>query len=219
MMFRAILEVQWKWARLVVVAGAIFGFAIPLLAVQGATDASGDPVTVSQLLATIHGVGVFFPVLAAAAGLLLAVSAWSGDHAGRHVYALSLPLPRWQFVLYRYGAGLVLLLAPVAGVWLGSLVAVAGAQIPPGLHAYPHMVTLRFMLCTLVAFSVFFAISAGTQRTAGLILSAMLAVVVLQLVFSAIKVDINILGWIVDRLFVWPGPLEIYTGQWSLIDV
>lgn len=218
-MFRAMLGLQWKWARIVVIAAAVFGFAIPLLAVQGATDSSGDPRTVSQLLVTIQSVGVFFPLLAAASGLLLAISAWAADHAGRHVYALSLPVPRWRLVLLRYGAGLLLLLAPVAGVWVGSLVAVAGAEIPQGLHVYPHLITLRFILCALVAFSVFFAISAGTSRTAGVILICLLSVVILQLVFSALNVEFNLLAWIINRLFIWPGPLEIYTGRWSLIDV
>jgi len=219
MMFRAILALQWKWARLVVVTAAVLGFAIPLLAVQGATDASGDPQTVSQLLAAAQDVGVFFPLLAAAAGLALAVSAWRADHAGRHVYAVSLPVPRWQFVLYRYGAGVLLLLAPVVGVWIGSLVATAGAQLPLGLHAYPHLITLRFLLCGLVAFSLFFAISAGTSRTAGIVLGVLVALVVLQVLFAAFKLDVNLLGWVADRLFLWPGPLEIYTGRWSLIDV
>ena len=218
-MFRAILALQWKWARLVVVAATLFGFAIPLLAVQGATDASGDPRTVNQLLDYVQSMGVFFPLLAAAAGLLIAVSAWAADHAGRHVYALSLPLPRWQFVLYRYGAGTLLLLGPVLGVWIGSLVAVAGAAIPAGLHPYPHLVTLRFVLCVLVAYSCFFAISAGTSRTAGYVLVGLLSLVIVQLIFGAMNVDLNLLGWFTDSLFIWPGPLEIYTGRWSLIDV
>jgi len=40
-MFRVILFSQWKWSRLIVVAGSIAGFALPIISMQGATADRG----------------------------------------------------------------------------------------------------------------------------------------------------------------------------------
>lgn len=218
-MFRAILFTQWKWSRLPVALLTAAAFLVPLLAVQGARLPTGEPTQPGELLEYVRAVGVFFPILAGLSGLLVGVSAWAADHRERHVYALSLPLARWHFALLRLGAGLVLLLGPVLAVWIGSQIAATVTLIPQGLASYPYLITLRFILCSLVAYSCFFAISAGTSRTAAIILGSLLAVVAIQMMLEAVGVDLNILGWLVDRLFVWPGPLDIFTGRWMLIDV
>jgi len=218
-MFRAILYTQWKWSRLPVALLTVAAFLVPLLTVQGARLSTGEATSPGELLDYVRAAGVFFPILAGLSGLLVGVSAWAADHRERHVYALSLPLARWHFTLLRLGAGLVLLLGPVLAVWLGSQVAVTVTRIPQGLGGYPHLITLRFILCTLVAFTCFFAISAGTSRTAAIILGSLLALAAIQMMLEAVGIDLNILGWIIDRLFVWPGPLDIFTGRWMLIDV
>jgi len=195
--FRQILSVQWKWSRLAVALLALAGFAVPMFLVRGLGDPAADRW---QILA-------------------VPLTAWGPDHAGRHVYALTLPLPRWHFALLRYGAGAVLLLAIVAGVLVGSLIAVASATLPPGLRAYPLAVTLRFALAAFVAYSLFFAVSAGTSRTAAYILGALAGILVAQALVSAVGADIDLAGAILWRLFVWPGPLEVFTGRWMLVDV
>src|SRR5205823_857995 len=108
-----------------------------------------------------------YPVLAAALGLLVAIATWAPDHRGRHVHALSLPLPRWRYVLLRFGAGATLLAAPIVAVSAGALLATWSATIPAGLQGYPGALAIRFALAVLVAYAVFFAVSAGTARTAG----------------------------------------------------
>ncbi len=218
-MFRAILYTQWKWSRLPVALLSVAAFMVPLLAVQGARMPAGEPTHPGELLGYVRAVGVFFPILAGLSGLLVGVSAWAADHRERHVYALSLPLPRWHFALLRLGAGLVLLLGPILAVWIGSQVAATVIELPQGLRSYPHLVTLRFSLCALVAFTCFFAISAGTSRTAAIILGSLLAIVAIQMMLEAVGVHLDILGWLGNRLFVWPGPLDIFTGRWMLIDV
>lgn len=218
-MFRAILYTQWKWSRLPVAALTVAAFLVPLLAVQGVQLPGGEARSPGEVLDYVRAVGPFFPILAGLSGLLMGVSAWAVDHRERHVYALSLPLPRWHFALLRLGAGLVLLLGPVLAVWVGSQVAATATDLPAGLAAYPYLITLRFILCTLVAFTCFFAISAGTPRTAAIILGALLALVAIQMMLEAVGVDLDILGWLIDRLFIWPGPLDIFTGRWMLIDV
>ena len=218
-MFRQMLYTQWKWSRLLVVAGALTGFSIPLLSVRPLGDPTVAGSAIALVLATVGTYGMLYPLLAGGAGLMLALTTWGPDHAGRHVYALTLPLPRWHYALLRFGAGAVLLGGVVAGVLLGSLVAVASVELPAGLRAYPFALTLRFALAAFVAYGAFFAVTAGTNRTAGFILAVIGGLVLAQIMVTAGGSDVNFLVHMVERLFLWPGPLEIFTGRWMLIDV
>src|SRR4029077_1637204 len=139
---------------------------------------------------------------------------WTPDHRGRHVYSLALPIPRWKLVTYRYLAGLSLLAVPVLGLTLGAVVASATASLPTGLHSYPLALALRFALAALVAFTLFFAVSSGTARTAGVILGAIAALVVVQVLLSAAGTEVDILAPIVNILLISPGPFAIFTGRW-----
>lgn len=218
-MFRQLLYTQWKWSRLLVVAGALAGFAIPLLSVRPLGDPALAAAVKPMVLEVVGGYGLLYPLLAAAAGLLIALTSWSADHAGRHVYALTLPIPRWHYALLRFGAGAVLLGGISAGVLIGCLVALASVDLPAGLRGYPFALTLRFALAAFVAYGVFFAITAGTNRTAGYILAALGGLVLAQIGVTLAGSEVNFLGHMVERLFLWPGPLEVFTGRWMLIDV
>jgi hypothetical protein len=218
-MFRVILLTQWKWARLPLAIGAVATFALPVLSVGQFGRAQASRWEVQAMLGSIQAWGVLYPVLAAVLALLIAGITWSPDHRGRHVYALSLPLPRWHYVLLRFGAGALLLIAPVIALWAGALVATTAAVIPPGLHAYPGVLALRFALAVLVAFAVLFAVSSATARTAGYVLAGFAALILLEVLASVAELNVHILGPMLLRFFVWPGPLEIFTGRWMLIDV
>lgn len=218
-MFRTILYTQWKWSRLVVVLGAVAAFGLPVLSIGQFGRDQASRWEVSEMLASIQAWGVLYPVLAAFLALLIAALAWAPDHRGRHVYALSLPVPRWHYVLLRFGAGAVLLVVPVLALWAGTLVAAGAATIPAGLHAYPTTLALRFALAVLLAYAVLFAVSSGTARTAGYILAALAALVVVEMLASVAEVNVHVLGPALLRIFVWPGPLEVFTGRWMLIDV
>jgi hypothetical protein len=218
-MFRAVLYSQWKWSRLIVVLGTIAGFAIPVLSVQGAARADRGALQAQELLRAVQSWGTLYPLLAAALGLLVAMAAWAADHRGRHVHALTLPLPRWEYVLLRFGAGFVLLAGPIVAVLIGASLASLTATLPPGLQAYPIALAIRFALAVFVAYAVFFAISAGTARTAGIILGAIAAVVVVQLVANMASLDLNLFGMAQDVLLLGPGPLAVFSGRWMLVDV
>jgi hypothetical protein len=218
-MFRVILYAQWKWSRLVITLGTIAAFILPVLSVQGASPHSTSPMRGGELLGMVQAWGVLYPVLAAALGLLVAIATWAPDHRGRHVHALSLPLPRWRYVLLRFGAGLVLLAAPALAVLFGAVLATRLAAIPPGLEGYPVALAIRFAVAVLVAYAVFFAVSAGTTRTAGLILAAIGGLIVVQLLASLANIDVDVLTPLQSALLLWPGPLAIFTGRWMLIDV
>ena len=218
-MFRVVLYGQWKWSRIVVVLGTIAGFALPILSVQGATSDPTSALKPGELLTIVQAWGVLYPILAATIGLLVAIATWAPDHRGRHVLALSLPLPRWRYVLLRFTAGLVLLVPTMLGVCAGALLASATAILPPGLEAYPVALAIRFAFATAVAYAVFFAVSAGTTRTAGVILGIIGAVIVVQILASAAGIQIDLTSPLQAFVLNWPGPLAIFTGRWMLIDV
>jgi len=70
-----------------------------------------------------------------------------------------------------------------------------------------------------VAYAVFFAVSAGTARTAGIILGVIGAVIVVQIVASVANVELDLLGKLQVVILNWPGPLAVFTGRWMLVDV
>jgi hypothetical protein len=217
--FRQILLTQWKWSGIGIVVASVAAFALPILTVQQAGVADPTWLDALALLGVIEGWSRAYPLLALAVGLLLGTTAWSRDHRNQHVYALTLPLPRWHYVLLRYGAGLVLLAAPVIVLWLGAMLAAGMASVPPGLQTYPHALALRFALAALVGYSLLFAISAGTARTAGYALSIVGVVLVGQLLFSLAGGETNLIEPVFDRMITWPGPFDIFVGRWMLIDV
>jgi len=214
-MFKVILMAQWKWTRLLLLPAVIAAFALPILSVQNA-DSSRPSWEVIQSSA---GWSVWFGAFAGAVGLFVGTSAWISDHRGGHVYALSLPVERWRYVLLRYGSGALLLAVPIVFLWIGALLATSSVDLQVGLNAYPHALALRFALAVLVSYSIFFAISCGTSRTAGYILTVIGGVVVAELLLSAAGVNAQLIDPFVSGVLDWPGPLEVFTGRWLLIDV
>ena len=217
-MFRAILFQQWKWTRWIVAMSTVAAFAIPLFSLRG-SSVGLEHREAARFLGDVQSWGVLYPTLAGALGVLLAITLWAPDHRGRHVYSLALHIPRWRLVTLRYLAGLTLLAAPVIGLTLGTLVASAAASLPTGLHAYPLGLSIRFSLAALVAFTLFFSVSSGTARTAGIILGSVAALVVVQVLLSATGSQADILMPIVNAILTAPGPFAIFTGRWMLIDV
>lgn len=218
-MFRVMLYTQWKWSRLIVVAGAIAGFALPILSLQGAARADRSPLEAQDLLRAVQSWGTLYPVLAAALGLLVAMAAWAPDHRGRHVHALTLPLPRWRYVLLRCASGAVLLAIPAAAVFIGAGLATATATLPPGLQAYPFALGAHFAIAVVVAYTVFFAVSAGTARTAGIMLGIFGALVVVQVVAGVANLSLNLIDPLWMVVLGATGPFAIFTGRWMLVDV
>jgi len=218
-MFRMILFTQWKWSRLILLPALLGAFALPLLSVQAAGTPNQVGWDARRLLASVESWGIGYPLLATAIALAIAMTAWGSDHRGRHVYALSLPIPRWNYALQRFGAGIVLLGAPALALWLGALLAAGTAAVPAGLHAYPVALAMRFTLALVVAYSVFFAITAGTTRTAGYVLGTIGGIVAVQVLTASIGLEIKLIPFLGDHLVLWPGPLEIFSGRWMLIDV
>jgi len=213
--FGQLLFTQWKWARMFLLLLTVTAFAVPALSVQSIGGAYSN----YEIVRMLQAFGIAYPIIAAAIGVLLSLTAWSSDHRGRHVYALSLPIDRWRYVWFRYVAGLLLIIPPVVALWMGGLLATALGSIPVGLTSYAGSLALRFALAAVLSYTALFAISAGTPRTAGIVLGVGAAIVTIHVLLGAAGLDIDILGPITNGLFVWPGPFEIFTGRWMLIDV
>jgi hypothetical protein len=218
-MFRVILYSQWKWSRLIVVLGTVAGFILPILSVQGVTNDPDAARRTGEVLQSIASWGVLYPVLAATLAVLVAIMTWAPDHRGRHVHALSLPLPRWRYALLRFSAGLVLLAPPMLAVLAGGLLATGMAHMPPGLQGYPIALAVRFALAVGVGYAVFFSISAGTSRTAAIILLSLGGLIVIQVLAGVANVNLDLLVPMQHAFLSWPGPLAIFSGRWMLIDV
>lgn len=218
-MFRTMLFTQWTWARNPLLVGTLAAFAIPVISVHTGDLASVDGFTVLTYLETLQTVGIAYPILAGVLGLVLALTAWGPDHRGRHVYALTLPLPRWQYALLRYTAGLTLLALPVIALWVAALVASATVRLPVGLSTYPTALATRFALAAVVAYSAFSAISAGTSRTAAYVLGALMVLLVFQLTLTLADTGVDVVSPTFEAIFIWPGPLAVFSGRWMLVDV
>jgi ABC-type transport system involved in multi-copper enzyme maturation permease subunit len=231
-MFQQILFTQWKSVRSGLIPIAIASFGLPLLAVQDLTlprDLSaGDPMRALQAELIFETWQIwlpFFPILAAIIGVVFAINAWSGDHTAGHIYSLALPLPRWKYVLWKMGAGALLLLIPVTFLSAGSFVAVGSFHMAEGLHGYPLLFTQRFLMASLLAFGALFALASGTTRTAVLVMTVGLSVIfggqLLTYYLSEMlpSFDWQLVDWLGRVMVEWPGPFEVYFGNWNLIDV
>jgi hypothetical protein len=228
-MAQSMLFLHWKQVRMPLVPFVIAAFGLPLMTVQGLGTPPGMAATSLEAYRFVDSVGAwlpFFPLLAAAVGITLALSAWNWDHQLNHVYALSLPLTRTEYALHKMAAGAVLALVPAAGMWLGAHVAAASIVLPSGLHAYPNALAIRFLMATLLTYAVFFALASGTIKTTLWVVTAIVSFFVVgtlgsELLAPYVRVfaSTNIVQEVVTWVTHAPGPFEVFTGSWSLIDV
>lgn len=224
-MFRQMLFVHWKAARFLLLPLVVLAFGLPLLSVQGLVQA--DSVEAMRYFLDWPEIWAgFFPLLATVGGAMIALTAWTWDHQQDHVYALSLPLARWEYALLKMGAGMVLLVPFAAALWVGSLAASASVELPEGVRAYPHLLAGRFLMASVLVYGILFAMGGATIRTVMIVLSALAAFMVLgdigaDHLAGAFPVldDFDPMAWWVERMVTWPGPFEVFTGNWILIDV
>ncbi len=227
-MTRQILWLHWKAGRLALLPFVLAAFGLPLLVVQGWGPASNgaEAMRATGVVAAMGFWEPLFPALAALVGSVVALTAWSWDQQAGHVYALTLPLARWRYVLLKMGGGAALLLLPAAALLLGSLVATAAVDLPLGLRAYPLAVTFRFLAASTVAYALLFSMAAGSIRTT---LWVITGAIVFLVVGSAAADALTSMGVLpgdfslpetVGRMLSAPaGPLHVFAGHWRLFDV
>jgi hypothetical protein len=217
-MFAAILRTQWKWTRGAMLVCFVLGFAIPLLSLL-VLETGRIEFSPTLVVRGMQQFGLFYALLAGAAGLACAMLAWGHDHRGRHVYALSLPIPRSTYTAMRFAAGSSFLLIPVAGVLIGCLVGIAAVRIPTGLHTYPIALTVRFLVASFVAYALFFAVLASSTKAAAYVLGALAAIAVMLFLMSSYNFGLEVMSGVAQVLFGDRGLLSVFTGHWMLIDV
>lgn len=133
--------------------------------------------------------------------------------------------PARKYVLWKMGAGTLLLLVPVTFLGVGTLVAVGSFDLAEGLHAYPLLFTQRFLMASLLVYGLLFAMASGTVRTTVIVMSVCLSTVLggqlLTFYLSELipAFDWQLADWLGRVLVEWPGPFEVFFGNWNLIDV
>lgn len=219
-MFSQVLRTQWLASRQVVLVFVVLAFAAPLATVYyGGSLTTAGASRISGWLVGAEAIGSAIPIIAMFLGVALGIATWAPDHLGKHVYALALPLPRSLFVLLRFGAGVTLMLVPVAALGLGAIIATLAVDLPTGVHAYPMQLTLRFAFASLACFAIFFAMSIGTKRVLLALLGMIGGVLLADLLVQTFGGETHVSETVLYLLTNWPGPLSILLGRWALFDV
>jgi hypothetical protein len=228
-MYRSMLFLHWKQIRHALVLMIMASFGLPLLAVGGLGTPPGlDSASLEayRFVAEFQTWLAAFPALAGLTGMALALSAWNWDHQVNHVYALSLPMTRWEYTLQKMLAGMTLALLPAAAMWLGAHLAIASISLPVGLQAYPNELAIRFLAAILVCYAALFAMAAGTVKTTLAVAGVFFGFVF----FGAVANDVlagyyayfqrvHVVGAFIEWIFEGPGPFGVFAGSWTLIDV
>lgn len=225
-MFKQILHVQWRASAPVVALLSLACFAVPLLSIQGSGGITDPGLRVGRLLELTQAWIPAYPGLAVAVGGIVGILAWTWDHRGNHVYALSLPISRSRYSLLKMGAGGLVLLLPVLALGLGAFTAVQAADIPDTLRAYPVALTVRFLFAAGVIYAMLFALASATLRTVvwigivGTLVLLAAGPIVNQFAVGTLPgLDSNAGVQLFDVLTEWPSPFSVLNANWALIDV
>lgn len=215
-MLRTVVWLQWKSARPWIVASVVAVIALPIASAGLAWPS--DPDLLAFFLAKLDLWSWLYPTLAVVLGVAFAVLTWQADRQGDFVYALSLPLPRWRYVLLRYGATAGWVAAVAAALWLAAFGVTSLIAIPETLSVHPHQLAAKFFLATLAVFTAAFAIGAMPERTRRIGIRIALAVVAVELAMVLLGQEFRFLTPLVRALAGRTGPFAALGGRWMLID-
>src|SRR6187549_2902040 len=127
-MLREMINLHWKAGRWAVLLLVPVCFGLPLLVSRFAAESADSLESSFRAASMINGSQVWapmFPLIAALSGIAIALTAWTWDHRGNHIYSLSLPLPRWEYAVLKFIAGVVMLALPIVGLFAGALIGTA----------------------------------------------------------------------------------------------
>lgn len=223
-MTRQMLSLHWKAARWGLLPWVVVAFGFPFMVVSRLQP---EHVDGSQALwQPLLSLGSLLPLVAAAAGATVALTAWSWDHRQGHVYALALPVTRSRYASTKFLVGLLLAAIPAVALAGGGMLAAATVELPDLVRAYPAALALKFYLASITAYGVLFALAAGTMRTAVIVLSAAVGTIffgdpLLQLTAGVIPSLEGILmsDLLVDAMTRPWSPFQVFFGNWFLFDV
>lgn len=228
-MYKSLLFLHWKQIKYALIPAVIASFGLPLLMVSGLGSPAGvrgTPLEAYQIIGELNEWLYMFPTLAASIGVVIALSAWNWDHQYNHVYALSLPVTRFEYVLNKLLAGATLALIPVSGLWIGAHVASLAVDLPTGLNAYPNQLAVRYLFAMLLMYGMFFAFASGTKATTVKIMSVVAVVLFVGITGNDLLAEyfpyferVHVIEAVMNSLVDAPGPFQVFTGNWALIDV
>ena len=215
------LYVHWKAVRLGLVPFVLAAFGLPLMVAQQMAGWRADEPTLAahDALSGAQLWAPFFPMLAGAVGMLLALSAWNWDHKTNHVYALSLPISRQRYAMLKFSAGVALAIVPMVALLLGGLTASLMVETTSEVRAYPLQLAGHFFLATVLVYAILFALASGTIRTTVIVLGLLVGVPFLLSMgqLTPLVGYLPVSDWVEN--VVRYGPLRILFGSWMLFDV
>lgn len=217
-MFAMVLRTQWKWTRGPIIGFAALAFVFPALAWRLASAASRGPDAL-QVMDGFAALGPMLGFLALLGPFVLAALPWGIDHETKHVYPLSLPIGWTQWVGMRFAAGALTLLIPAGALYLGAQLTLSMLELPPLLRGYAGGLAFRFLLASIVAYGLTFALQYLAGKRAGavaLIIMLTCAAMIMVLALLGMSDVAEAFG---RAVFEWPGPLAIFVEPWTLIDV
>ena len=226
-MMKSFMFMQWKVSRWAIAVLTPLCLAAPILVTRFAQrNASGDfsEPALDMLRGTVVWLPIF-PILAALTGFMFALAAWAWDHNTHHVYALSLPVERWKYALMKMASGALFMAIPIFAALVGAVIATSSVQLPEGLHGYPVSFGFRFLFAALIAYAAMFSMASGTIRTTiriivGLVLFFAFGSLFTELLSQAIGIHVPSPLSLLGQAFTeWPGPFNLFGGNWMLIDV
>lgn len=213
----AMIRIQWKGSRHLVLALAMAAFALPIVSVRSGWAGSGR--NLAAFLTELSLWGFFYPALAFVAAIVVSASIWASDRKGHHAYALLLPIPRWRYVLLRYLGGLALL-APIAlALWIGAIIGTVSLDLPPGLRTFPHALAAKFTISLILLFGLAFSLAAASRRALGIGFRVLGLLVAVHFAVIMIRPGTNLISMVVSAMATSPGPFAPLGGRWMLIDV
>ena len=218
-MFSQTFYAQWKWNRDFLAFYTFVGFAAPLLMMWIGLPQLG--LASARELVFVGGViGVGVAVISVLAGMTVAWQGYGVDERGGHIYALSLPVTRGRMLAMRVGSAAIMLVLPALGVWVGSVLAVGQAGLPPTLHGYAASLASRALLASWLAHACMFALRYAAGPRAKMVFAALIisfgSLAFASQAVPAARAPILRAG---DFLISNPGPFGVLFGRWTLIDV
>ncbi|HYV99021.1 MAG TPA: hypothetical protein VE967_16315 [Gemmatimonadaceae bacterium] len=215
--FGALLGVQWKQQRKELVVLTLLVAMLPSTILWTArNDGPIGPLWYQSIGQSIGAIGAVAAVLI---GSLLALRPFAFDAQTRHVYAMTLPVRRRDYSMFRIGTGVVLSLFPTAGVLVGALVAVQALPSGIGLRAFPGGLAARFLLATVTAFAGAFALQYGLgKRATRWALVAVTTIAATELV-GQLLLHTSLTTPFFQALVSQWSPLRIFVTRWTLFDV
>ena len=217
-MYKALLFAQWKLQRNELIVFAIAGSIVAPAALWTGMNMPGEWDAV-KLLSTSMLIGALGSGIAIVVGFLLAVRPFILDGRSQHTYALALPLPRVRYAMLRVAAGMTLTVLPALGFLIGGLVAAQALPQSLLLHAYPVGLTLRFLVASVLAFSVGFGVQYGLGRRAARWLVIVAATIGGFELFGQLVFHASLTAPFWEFLGNASSPLRVYGVRWMLFDV